>query len=168
MEFVTAIGKFYEEPRGMWNLTAKLHDLHRPYTRRFSTQSQMLLEVVDLRSEAGNQAQELCTTGELAELRGDPGEWARFLLCGAEEPRFLVRFTVFEEPQGAVVSCRSVDSDAFATAGSEAATCFESVEQLVEALNCAGLPGKEICSSRGKAYAVNSVQLHALRLEVRH
>jgi hypothetical protein len=163
---VSAIGHIYEEPAGVVNFTAKLAEFLPPYTRHFSKPGELFQELQDLPSDAQNQAQELFSSRRLAALRGDPKTWARILLHGPEEPVFRVRFTVFYELEGPVLAL--CPDRPFMAAGfsGKAGARFETVAQLVVALNCVGLPAWEICALTNKVYSVTRPQLRMLTLGI--
>lgn len=160
---VTAIGHVYDE-NGVMHLTAKLADFLPPHTRRFSRPAQMYEELMNIRSVPPNRALELCSAGKLAPLEGDTKDWARVVLCGPDEPAFAARFAVFHELQGPVLDYCLAGPFMPATFCSNHGVRYESVEQLVEALDCVGLPGKEIRSFTDKVYSVTGPQLRVLRL----
>ncbi len=158
---MTAIGHIYEES-GVMHLTAKLADFLPPYTRRFSRPAQMYEELMSMRSVPRNRALECCSAGKLVPLEGDPKDWAKIVLCGPDEPQFTMRFTVFHEPLGPVLDCCSARSYMAATFASKHGVRYESIEQLIEGLNCVGLPSKEICSLTSTACYVTGPQLRVL------
>jgi hypothetical protein len=129
----------------------------------------MFMEMMSLRSVPENQALEFCTAalgsgGKLADLPGETTEWARILLRDPDETTFPVRFTVFHERSSPVLAYRLAGPFMSASFASKGGACFGSVEQLIEALDCVGLPGKEICKLTHKLYLVTGSQLRVLRL----
>jgi hypothetical protein len=70
-----------------------------------------------------------------------------------------VRFTVFYEAQGPILSYCIAPASSFA---SKAGVCFASTERLVEALNAVGLPGNEISTFSDKTYAASIEQMQTL------
>ena len=155
---VSAIGHIYEEPVGVMNFTARLADFLPAHTRSFLRPGELCEELLGLPPDAKKQGLELFDSRKLEHLVGDPKAWARILLQG---PTLSVRFTVFREPQGPVLAyC----IDGSFTFSSKAGARFESIEQFVQALNCVGLPGYEICSLTHRVYSVTRPQLRILYL----
>jgi hypothetical protein len=159
---MTATGHFYEE-NGAIHFTAKLADFLRPYTRRFA-KGQMFEELLKMGSIASNQALRIERERRLELLEGDPRDWAKVVLCGPDEPRFAVRFTVFDEPQGPALAYCIAGPFMPVGFASKAGARYETFEQLVEALECVGLPGKEICGFSDKTHYVTGPQLRVLSL----
>jgi hypothetical protein len=162
---MTAIGHFYKE-EGVIHLTAKLADCLSPHTRRFSRPAQMYEELMGLSSVPGNRALELCSTDKLVPLEGEPKDWARVVLCGPDETRYPVRFTVFHEPQGPILDYCLAGPFMSATFASNHGARYECIAQLIEALDCVGLPGREISSFTDKVYSVTGPQLRVLGLGI--
>jgi hypothetical protein len=158
---MSAIGHFYEE-NGVMHLTAKLTDFFPAHTRCFARPAEMYEELMGLRSVPYDRALELCDESETVSLPGDLREWSKIVLCGPSELRYQVRFTVFAEPQGPILDYCVAGPFTSAAFASKHGVRYESTEQLVEALDCTGLPSKEICSFTDKIYSVTGPQLRVL------
>ncbi|HEV2991111.1 MAG TPA: hypothetical protein VG759_21915 [Candidatus Angelobacter sp.] len=160
---MSAVGVLYEED-GAVHLTARLGDYVPSHTRRFSSYSELYTELLTLRSIPQDEMLDLASRlGEHIELPGDTREWARILLRGSTFP---VRFMVFYEIQGPVLTYCLAGSFMPATFSNKNGASFENAGQLVDVLNSVGLPGKKIARLGGnpEIFLVTAAQLRLLRL----
>lgn len=152
------IGQFYEE-NGVRHFTFKLADYLRPCTRHYKRSASFYEEVLSMEPGVRNQVLEMEFEGGQDVLRGDTQHWAKFGLCGPEERRLQIHFIVSAESQGVRLTYRFREP---ALNGSAEGPLFESIERLIEALDCVGLPGREICSVTDRIYLVTGPQLRML------